>query len=63
MRDTVAYSWREGGASLLELLEAERNLNDLRLAATAARADLVNATADDRTARGLPALPAAEEKR
>ena len=56
VRETVAFSWKEGAASLLELLEAERNLNDLRLAAAAARVDLVLAAVDERAARGL--LPA-----
>jgi cobalt-zinc-cadmium efflux system outer membrane protein len=51
VRDTVRYAWEQGGASLLELLEAERNANDLRLAAAAAQGDLASARADYRAAR------------
>ena len=62
VRETVAFSWAEGAASLLELLEAERNLNDLRLAAAGARADLVLAVADERAARGLFPAGSPEER-
>lgn len=51
VRDTVRFAWQQGGASLLELLEAERNANDLRLAAAAAQGDLASARADYRAAR------------
>ncbi len=51
VRDTVRYAWEQGGASLLELLEAERNANDLLLAAAAAQGDLAAARADYRAAR------------
>jgi outer membrane protein, heavy metal efflux system len=51
VRDTVRYAYEQGGASLLELLEAERNANDLRLAAAAAQGDLAAARADYRAAR------------
>jgi cobalt-zinc-cadmium efflux system outer membrane protein len=62
VRDTVAFAWNEGSASLLELLEAERSLNDLKLAAATAQGDLVQAAADERAARGfLPVDP--QEKR
>jgi outer membrane protein, heavy metal efflux system len=62
VRDTVAFAWREGGASLLELLEAERSHNDVKLAAATAQGDLVQAAADERAARGLlPVDP--QEKR
>ena len=54
VRDTVRYSYEQGGASLLELLEAERNANDLMLAAAAAQGDLAAARADFRAARPLP---------
>ncbi len=56
VRETVAYAWTAGGASLLELLEAERSLNDVRLAAASAQADLVTAVADQRAALGLSAI-------
>ncbi|MGA7991423.1 MAG: TolC family protein [Thermoanaerobaculia bacterium] len=51
VRDTVRYAYEQGGASLLELLEAERNANELRLAAAAAQGDLAAARADYRAAR------------
>jgi cobalt-zinc-cadmium efflux system outer membrane protein len=63
VRETVAYAWSEGGASLLELLEAERSLNDLRIAAATAQADLVQAASDERAARGLlPGIPGEESR-
>ncbi len=51
VRDTVRYAYQQGGASLLELLEAERNATDIRLAAAAARGDLAAARADYLAAR------------
>jgi cobalt-zinc-cadmium efflux system outer membrane protein len=54
VRETVVYAYQNGGASLLELLEAERNANDLRLAAAQAAADLVSAAADLSSALDLP---------
>jgi cobalt-zinc-cadmium efflux system outer membrane protein len=51
VRDTVRYAYEQGGASLLELLEAERNANDLLVAAAAAQGDLAAARADYRAAR------------
>jgi len=46
VQETVAFAYEKGGASLLELLEAERNLNDLRLAALNTQAEAVSAAAD-----------------
>jgi len=43
---TVAFSYEKGLASLLELLEAERSLNEVRLAAVDSQADAVGAAAD-----------------
>ena len=40
---TVAYSYEHGGSSLVELLAAERNDNDIRLASARAQADAVSA--------------------
>lgn len=40
---TVEYSFGKGGASLVELLAAERNDNDIRIAAARARADVASA--------------------
>ncbi len=52
VRKTVAFSYEKGLASLLELLEAERSLNDVRLAAVASEAEAVAAAADVAVARG-----------
>jgi cobalt-zinc-cadmium efflux system outer membrane protein len=52
VQETVAFAYDKGGASLLELLEAERNLNELRLAALGSEADLLSAAADLAAARG-----------
>jgi cobalt-zinc-cadmium efflux system outer membrane protein len=52
VQQTIAFAYEKGGASLLELLEAERSLNDVRLAAASASADLVSAAADLRAALG-----------
>ncbi len=46
VRETVVYAYQHGGASLLELLEAERNANEIRLAADQAAADTLSAAAD-----------------
>ena len=51
VRDTVSFAYEQGAASLLELLEAERNANDIRLAAVSARGDLAAARADFLAAR------------
>ncbi len=60
VRETVRYAYEQGGASLLELLEAERNANDLLVAAATAEGDLAAARADYRAAR--LAAPATEKK-
>jgi outer membrane protein TolC len=51
VRDIVRFAYEQGAASLLELLEAERNANDIRLAAVSARGDLAAARADFFAAR------------
>lgn len=53
---TVAFSYERGRASLLEVLEAERSLNEVRLATVASEAEAVAAAADLAAARG-EALP------
>lgn len=53
VRSTVEYSYNQGGASLLELLEAERNANDIRLAALSAAADLITSRTDFASARTM----------
>jgi len=45
VRNTVAYAYQKGGASLVDLLIAERGDNEVRLAAAQAAADTANAIA------------------
>ena len=45
IRQTMAYAYQKGGASLLDLLVAERNDNDIRLAAAQAASDTASAGA------------------
>ena len=45
IRKTIAYAYEKGGASLLDLLVAERNDNDVRLAAAQAVSDTAVAVA------------------
>jgi cobalt-zinc-cadmium efflux system outer membrane protein len=42
IRQTMAYAYQKGGASLLDLLVAERNDNDIRLAAAQAASDMAS---------------------
>jgi cobalt-zinc-cadmium efflux system outer membrane protein len=46
VRDSVAFAYETGDASLVDLLEAERTDNDVRLAAAQAQADTASAMAD-----------------
>ena len=45
IRQTMAYAYQKGGASLLDLLVAERNDNDIRLASAQAASDMASAGA------------------
>ncbi len=45
VRKTISFAYEKGGASLLDLLTAERNDNDIRLATTQAMADRAVAAA------------------
>ncbi len=45
IRQTVRFAYEKGGASLLDLLTAERNDNEIRLAAATATADLARSVA------------------
>src|ERR1051326_8518592 len=45
IRQTIAFAYEKGGASLLDLLLAERNDNEIRLATAQAAADTANAAA------------------
>jgi cobalt-zinc-cadmium efflux system outer membrane protein len=51
VRDSMAFAYEKGGASLLDLLEAERTDNDVRLALAQAQADTASATADVQAAQ------------
>jgi cobalt-zinc-cadmium efflux system outer membrane protein len=46
VRETVAFAYEKGGASLVDLLQAERTDNDVRLAAAQAMSDTAGARAD-----------------
>ena len=46
VRESVAFAYEKGGASLVDLLEAERADNDARLATAQAMADTTSAVAD-----------------
>ena len=45
VRETVTFAYQKGGATLLDLLSAQRNDNDVRLAAAQAAADVIVARA------------------
>jgi cobalt-zinc-cadmium efflux system outer membrane protein len=51
VRESVAFAYEKGGASLVDLLEAERADNDVRLAAAQAMLDTAGAVADLKAAR------------
>jgi cobalt-zinc-cadmium efflux system outer membrane protein len=57
VRDSVAFAYEKGDASLVDLLEAERTDNDVRLAAAQAQADNASATADLIAARNVVSGP------
>ncbi len=51
VRQSVAFAYSKGGASLVDLLTAERDDNNVRLAAAQAMSDTASAAADLRAAR------------
>ena len=57
VRQTVAFAYEKGGASLLDLLSAERNDNEVRLATAAAAADAATAAVNLKTALNLTNQP------
>jgi cobalt-zinc-cadmium efflux system outer membrane protein len=57
IRQTIAFAYEKGGASLLDLLLAERNDNEVRLATAQAAADTANAAAALKAALNLPEPP------
>ena len=54
IRESVALAYERGGAALLDLLAAQRNDNEVRLATAQAAADAANAAATLRAALNLP---------
>ena len=57
VRETVSFAYEKGGASLLDLLTAQRSDNEVRLATAQATADTANAAASLRAALNLPLDP------
>lgn len=57
VRKTVAFAYEKGGASLLDLLSAERNDNDVRLATAAAAADAATAAVNLKAALNYSSEP------
>lgn len=53
IHDTISLSYEKGQASLLDMLQAQRNDNDMRLAAAQAAADTANAATTLRAALNL----------
>ena len=53
VRESVAFAYEKGGATLVDLLEAERADNDARLAAAQAMSDTASAVADLKAARNV----------
>jgi cobalt-zinc-cadmium efflux system outer membrane protein len=63
IRESVSYAYEKGGAALLDLLSAQRNDNDVRLAAGQAAADAATAGAALKAALepGAPTHPATDK--
>lgn len=53
VRESVAFAYSKGGASLVDLLTAERDDNNIRLATAQARSDTASAAADLKAARAI----------
>jgi outer membrane protein, heavy metal efflux system len=53
VRESVAFAYEKGGASLVDLLDAERTDNDIRLATVQAMSDTASAAADLVAARNV----------
>ena len=53
VREAVAFAYEKGGASLVNLLDAEKTDNDVRLATVQAMADTASAAADLTAARAV----------
>jgi outer membrane protein TolC len=53
VRESVAFAYEKGGSSLVDLLDAERTDNDIRLATVQAMSDTASAVADLTAARNV----------
>ena len=53
VRESVQFAYEKGGASLVDLLDAERTDNDIRLATVQAMSDTAGAIADMVAARNV----------
>ncbi|HZR20520.1 MAG TPA: TolC family protein [Verrucomicrobiae bacterium] len=53
VRESIAFAYSKGGASLVDLLTAERDDNNVRLAAAQALSDTASAAADLKAARSV----------
>lgn len=53
VRESVAFAYNKGGASLVNLLDAEKTDNDVRVATAQAMSDTASAVADLRAARAV----------
>jgi len=53
VRESVAFAYEKGGSSLVDLLDAERTDNDIRLATVQAMSDTASAVADLNAARNV----------
>jgi outer membrane protein, heavy metal efflux system len=53
VRESIAFAYEKGGASLLDLLDAERTDNDVRLATALAMSDTASASADLSAAKAV----------
>ncbi len=56
VRESVGFAYEKGGATLVDLLEAERADSDARLAAAQARSDTASAAADLKAATEMTSL-------
>jgi len=52
IRENISFAYKKGGATLLDLLSAQRNDNDVRLSTVQAGGDTLNALADLAAAYG-----------
>jgi cobalt-zinc-cadmium efflux system outer membrane protein len=62
VRESVAFAYEKGGASLVDLLDAERTDNDIRLATVQAMSDTAGAMADLFAARNVLAQTTLEKR-